>query len=104
MSDNDGLAEASWAAGLMGEKDWMDLQSKGQAIASGNEVFYLGIVKPVAETKALVEAYAAIALTDTPAMEHLETFNTFVHEVLMGFYSMCVEAGVLTQKFWESEQ
>lgn len=96
------LADASWAAGLLSEQDWYELQSTGQAIASGREVFYLGIYKYVGEAKTLVEAYSA-ADNAVATDEQLLSLNDFMHQLVVAFYSMCVEHGVLEAGFWKDQ-
>lgn len=100
MSDNESLADASWAAGLLSEQDWTELQSRGTAIAEGSEVFLLGITWPVAATKRLVEDYTAIATTETFTEEQVDSVNEFLHMVINGFYNLCVSNGVIDSKFW----
>lgn len=102
MSDHENLADASWAAGLLSEQDWYELQSKGEAITSGKEVFYLGIYKYVHEAAALVRAYSA-ADNAVATDEQLVMLNDFMHQLMTAFYSMCVEHGVLENGFWKDQ-
>jgi hypothetical protein len=104
MSDEfETLGDASWAAGLLVEQDWLDLQSTGSAITEGREFFYLGVCWPVQGTKDLLEAYAAIN-TNLGTEEQAATLSDFMYQVMSGFYDMAVEARVVDKDFWKTPE
>lgn len=101
MSDDEELADASWAADILSDEDWVEMQTLGADVvaAAPRQVFALAIYKDVNEAKALVEAYIAVG-EDGGTEEQLDMLRYHTHGVMRAFYEMCVSYGNLAAEYW----